>query len=255
MDGAGVLVCEAGCCETEVCDKVERNPLFTDLSTVRTLFFDCDDTLYPRSSGVDVIVRNNIALYMERELKIPKDEIPKLRQDLYVQYGTTLRGLQEEHDVDPNHYWEFVHGTLDYRNLLQPNPGLAKILKSLPQKKWVFTNANVEHAEACLKQLGLDNGIFEGIIDVRAMDFANKPSPASFISAMRISGEADASKILFFDDSSKNLEGARKHGIHTVRISDDKSRTILDVAQMQEIDEISHSLADLWKYNEGLPSV
>jgi len=147
-----------------------------------------------------------------------------------------------------------VHGTLDYANLLQPNPELAKTLKSLPQKKWVFTNANIEHAEACLKHLGLDNGIFEGIVDVRAMDFANKPSSASFTAAMRISGETDASKILFFDDSSKNLEGARKHGIHTVRISDDKNRTILDVAQMPKIDEISLTLADLWKYDASSPS-
>eukprot|EP00189_Rhodosorus_marinus_P012063 CAMPEP_0184745156 /NCGR_PEP_ID=MMETSP0315-20130426/7838_1 /TAXON_ID=101924 /ORGANISM="Rhodosorus marinus, Strain UTEX LB 2760" /LENGTH=249 /DNA_ID=CAMNT_0027217177 /DNA_START=49 /DNA_END=795 /DNA_ORIENTATION=- len=249
MEGAGVLVCQTECCETEVCEKLENDPLATDLSTVRTLFFDCDDTLYPRSSGVDAVVRNNIGLYMERELKIPKEKIPKLRQDLYVQYGTTLRGLQEEHDVDPNHYWEFVHGTLDYGSLLQPNPELAQTLKSLPQKKWVFTNANVEHAEACLKHLGLDRGIFEGIIDVRAMDFANKPSALSFTSAMRIAREADASKILFFDDSSRNLEGARKLGIHTVRISDDEHRTILDVAQMPKIDEISLTLPDLWKYN------
>mmetsp|Transcript_26348 Transcript_26348/g.102827 ORF Transcript_26348/g.102827 Transcript_26348/m.102827 type:complete len:88 (-) Transcript_26348:56-319(-) len=86
------------------------------------------------------------------------------------------------------------------------------------------------------------------------MDFANKPSSASFTAAMRISGETDASKILFFDDSSKNLEGARKHGIHTVRISDDKNRTILDVAQMPKIDEISLTLADLWKYDASSPS-
>lgn len=77
-----------------------------DLATVRTLFFDCDDTLYPRSSGVDMQVRENIGEYMRAKLDIPEKEISSLRQELYVKYGTTLRGLQEQYSVEPDQYWD-----------------------------------------------------------------------------------------------------------------------------------------------------
>ena len=59
-----------------------------------TLFFDLDATLYPESNGLWPEIRKNIDRYMLERMNIPETEIPKLRENYYLHYGTTLRGLQ-----------------------------------------------------------------------------------------------------------------------------------------------------------------
>ncbi|CAI5500163.1 unnamed protein product [Closterium sp. Naga37s-1] len=56
----------------------------------------------------------------------------------------------------------FVHGRLPY-HLLKPDPALRHLLDSLPQRKFVFTNADRAHASRCLHLLGLE-GCFDAVI-------------------------------------------------------------------------------------------
>ena len=74
-----------------------------------TIFFDLDDTLYPSSSGVWKLIKDRMNLYMHLRLEIPRDEIPSLREELFHQYGTTLRGLQATYHIDTKDYLSFVH--------------------------------------------------------------------------------------------------------------------------------------------------
>mmetsp|Transcript_5733 Transcript_5733/g.17074 ORF Transcript_5733/g.17074 Transcript_5733/m.17074 type:complete len:240 (+) Transcript_5733:31-750(+) len=221
----------------------------TNLAFVSTLFFDCDDTLYPRSSGIDLLVRENIGKYMEQHLGIPKERVSHLRQDLYEKFGTTLRGLQKEYNVDADHYWDFVHGTIDYDSHIEPNPRLAKLLKSLPQKKWVFTNANVEHAEAVLNRLGLSDGIFEGIVDVRAMDFANKPQLVSYQVALKTAGVQNPHETALIDDSLSNLEGAKNIGMKTVHVAPAPKNSVAHTAHLNSLEEMPEKLSGLWNFS------
>ena len=63
--------------------------------------------------------------------------------------------------LDYDDWHAHVHGTLPYPELLQRDAKLAQALRSIPLPKWVFTNADIRHAETCLRILGLDQGIFE----------------------------------------------------------------------------------------------
>jgi len=89
----------------------------------RTLFFDLDATLYPESNGLWLAIRRNIDRYMSEKLDIPKSQITSLREHYYVQYGTTLRGLQIHYGIDAKDYLNFVHA-LPLHKYLKPDPAL-----------------------------------------------------------------------------------------------------------------------------------
>jgi putative hydrolase of the HAD superfamily len=181
-----------------------------------TLFFDLDDTLYPNSSGLWQAIRARMGEYMAERLGLPREQIPELRRMYFQTYGTTLRGLQIHHQVDADDYLEYVHD-LPLHEYLQPAPGLRATLLSLPQSRWIFTNADADHARRVLAVLDLAD-CFTGIIDVRAIAFACKPEPVAYQRALALAGNPQPAGCVFFDDSSSNLAAAAELGFKTVLV-------------------------------------
>jgi pyrimidine 5'-nucleotidase len=87
----------------------------------------------------------------------------------------------------------------------------------LPQKKWIFTNADSNHALRVLNLLGL-SGCFQGIIDVRALGFSCKPQMDAYNRALTLAGAVTPAKCVLLDDSPRNLYPARQLGITTVLV-------------------------------------
>lgn len=181
-----------------------------------TLFFDLDDTLYPSTSGVWEAITVRMNSFMVDVLQIPKEDVPRLRKHYYDTFGTTLRGLQRNHGVDPEQFLAYVHD-LPLSQYLQPDPPLRELLKSLPQRKLIFTNADDAHAARVLKVLGLE-GCFDAVIDVRRAQWVCKPSPQAYRLAMQIAVESEPSRCVLFEDSIRNLEPARQLGFCTVLV-------------------------------------
>lgn len=180
------------------------------------LFFDLDDTLYPHDTGLWEAIKARMSLYMQARLNLPEDQIPELRRHYFETYGTTLRGLQRHHQVEADDYLAFVHD-LPLGEFLQPDPRVRALLEGLPQTKWIFTNADAYHARRVLRVLALDQ-LFEGIIDVRAIDFACKPEPKAYRKALELANARQSDRCMLLDDSPVNLAGARKFGITTVLV-------------------------------------
>ena len=91
--------------------------------TINTIFFDLDATLYPESIGLWQLIRERIDLFMQERLGLPLAQIPVMRHDYFTRYGTTLKGLQANYDVDPRDYLTFVHD-LPLDAYLQPTDEL-----------------------------------------------------------------------------------------------------------------------------------
>ena len=181
-----------------------------------TIFFDLDDTLYPSSIGLWQAIKDRMSTYMAERLGLSWDEIPELRRSYYQKYGTTMRGLQTHYGIDPDEYLEYVHD-LPLEHYLQPNLELREMLLSLPQQRWVFTNASAGHAGRVLGQLTIQD-CFAGIIDVRAIDFACKPETIAYQRALATAGENDPTRCVLVDDSDRNLAPARQLGFTTVLV-------------------------------------
>jgi putative hydrolase of the HAD superfamily len=184
---------------------------------ISTLFIDLDDTLYPKESGVWQAIRRRIDQYVMERFQLTFADARLLRQDLFLRYGTTMRGLQAEYHVDENEYLAYVHN-VPLEQFLQPAPELAQMLAAYPQRKIIFTNADTPHARRVLAVLGL-SACFEQIIDIKAMAPYCKPMPEAFQQALVQAGEADPARCVLVDDAAGNIQGARTAGLFVVRVA------------------------------------
>jgi pyrimidine 5'-nucleotidase len=202
-----------------------------------TLFFDLDDTLYPRNNGVWDAIAARIDLYMLERVGIPPEEIPGLRQTLFRTYGTTLRGLNITRHVDVHDYLDFVHD-VPLKNFLVPDPRIRPMLQRYPQRRLIFTNADRQHAQRVLGLLDLD-GCFDGVVDILDILPYCKPMPEAFEIAIQKAGAASPQECVLIDDTLNNLANARKLGLYTIRVGH------------EEIDGVDAGVATL----ADLPSV
>lgn len=182
---------------------------------ISCLLIDLDDTLYPHDSGAWEQVRIRIDRFLIEEMHFPPEEVTALRSRLFRQYGTTLRGLQIEYAVDMDHYLDFVHD-VPLEDLLSPDPELDQVLRALPQRKFIFTNASAHHAHRVINLLGLQ-GHFERIIDIYVIHPHCKPEVEAFHTALALINE-DPARCLLIDDTPANLVTARSLGMATVSL-------------------------------------
>jgi putative hydrolase of the HAD superfamily len=190
---------------------------------IKTILFDLDDTLYPPQVGIMNEIRVLILRYIETRLNLSSEEADDLRHRYLQAYGTTMRGLQLNHQIDPNDYLEFVHD-IPLHEYLSPNPLLDAVLASIPQGKVIFTNASCEHAENVLSLLDIRRH-FVRIVDIRDMDYESKPQPTAY---RRVCQMLDAlpEECVLVEDNPRNLRPAKALGMTTVLVQDGTADTL-----------------------------
>jgi len=183
-------------------------------SRINTWIFDLDNTLYSADSGIFQQVHELMGKYISSYLNIGIDKASKIQRKYYKEHGTTLRGMMDNHGVDPDHFLAEVH-KLDY-SIVAPNHQLNEELKKLTGRKIIYTNANMQHALSVLDRIGLSN-FFDEIYDIKMANFIPKPARAPYdqiIKKYDINSESSA----MFDDIAKNLVPAKKVGFTSVWI-------------------------------------
>ena len=179
-----------------------------------TIFFDLDDTLYPSNAGLWLAIKNRMNDYMRERMNIPADEIPALREKYFLQYGTTLNGLQKHHQIDVDDYLAYVHD-LPLGDYLTPDPAQRSVIASLTTRNLIFTNADIHHAERVLAALNLRD-LFSAIVDVNTVAPYCKPMPESFAIAMKLAGETDPSRCVMIDDLTRTTRAAKSTGMFSI---------------------------------------
>ncbi|KAF9988966.1 hypothetical protein BGZ75_007991 [Mortierella antarctica] len=192
-------------------------------------FFDIDNCLYPKSSGIPNLMKARIEQYF-RDSGIPHDEVERLANRYYIEYGLAIRGLVEKHPevtriavadhIDIRDYDNKVDGALPLENILQQNVPLRQMIQAMNVgKKWLFTNAGEIHAKRVIKVLGLE-GLFHGMTFCNYLEpkFVCKPDQKSFEKAMKEAGASDPAECFFVDDSASNIEMATKLGWTAVHV-------------------------------------
>jgi pyrimidine 5'-nucleotidase len=182
---------------------------------LRYLLFDLDNTLYPDTSGLWEAIGNRINLYMIEKLGMNPHEVTERRENYLNAFGTTLNALRHYYQVDASEFLDFVHD-LPLGEYIRYDPDLDGMLERLPLRKVIFTNADAAHAGRVLSILGIGHH-FERIIDIRALDFVNKPDLRAYEIALSLIS-ADPEECIFVEDSLLNLLPARKMGFLTVLV-------------------------------------
>lgn len=186
-----------------------------DITAYNAILFDLDDTLYPQNSHLMDNLLLRIHKFMEEELHFSSEEIPEIRQRLYKTYGTTLRGLQSEYEVDMDTYLDYLN-EVPLENYLSKDLALGELLSSITQPKYVFTNSDRTHAEKVLNLLDI-NDHFLKIIDIYDLAPYCKPQSEAFQIAMKLVKESPEN-CLFIDDSPANLSMAQQLGMTTISV-------------------------------------
>jgi putative hydrolase of the HAD superfamily len=179
-----------------------------------TIFFDLDDTLYPASSGLWPTLKARMNQYMIEQMGIPPEDVPGLREKYFRRYGTTLRGLQANHNVDVQDFLAYVHN-VKLTDYIHPDPVQQAVLASLPTRNLIFTNSDVNHARRVLNVLQIEK-YFSDIVDVNRMAPYCKPNSEAFALAMQAAGENDPSNCIMIDDLPHTTKVASSLGLYSV---------------------------------------
>ncbi len=181
---------------------------------VNTWIFDLDNTLYSADSGIFQQVHELMGKFVSNHLNIDIDKAKKIQKNYYKQHGTTLRGMMDNHGVDPDHFLAEVH-RLDY-SIVGPNKKLNIELKKLEGRKIIYTNANMQHTIDVLERIELSN-FFDDIYDIKMANYIPKPEMAPYEQLIK-QFNIDTKSAAMFDDIAKNLVPAKKVGFTSVWI-------------------------------------
>jgi putative hydrolase of the HAD superfamily len=176
--------------------------------------FDLDNTLYPAGSDLWPKIDARITLFMAHLFGLDGMSSRALQKYYYQRYGTTLRGLMEEHAISAEAFLAFAHD-IDRSGLI-PNHSLARAITALPGRKLILTNGSREHAVATARALGLD-AMFEDIFDIVAGDFIPKPEAAAYERFFE-RHDVDPKRSVMFEDLARNLVVPHARGMTTALV-------------------------------------
>jgi len=192
-------------------------PVDLDPHQVETWIFDLDNTLYPASCNLFAQVDARMSAFIQELLSLGAGDARRVQKQYFHEHGTTLRGLMNHHEVDPEAFLDFVHD-IDF-SVVPHAPGLEAALSQLAGRKLVFTNATVPYAERVLARLGIAHHM-EAIFDIVAADYRPKPEPASYHQLIEEHG-IDPSRAVLVEDIARNLAPAAALGMTTVWVPND----------------------------------
>lgn len=179
--------------------------------------FDLDDTLHNASRHVFPHLHRSMVTYIRDHLGVDEDEATRLRQDYWQRYGATLLGLMRHHGTDPHHFLQHTHLFPHLESMLVFERGLKAMLRRLPGRKIVFSNAPLRYSEAVLEFGGIGD-CFEAIYSVERIHFQPKPAVGGFrhlLCSERLPGH----RCIMVEDSLSNLRTAKRLGMKTVWLS------------------------------------
>jgi len=187
--------------------------------------FDLDNTLYPASCRLFDQVDARIGAYVQHVLGLAdRGEARRIQKAYLRSHGTTLRGLMDEHGVDPDAYMAHVHD-IDVTPV-PPDPALDAALARLPGRKLIFTNGDRRHAARVLDRLGVAHHI-EAVVDSAATDHVPKPHAYAY-DVLVARHAVDPARAVLVDDMPRNLEPAAARGMTTVWVEHDSAWARLD---------------------------
>ena len=231
------------------------SPAPRSLSHVTNWVFDLDNTLYPRECNLFAQIDILISHYVVGVTQLPFDEARTLQKSYYRDYGTTLNGLMQRHEVDPDHFLKTVHA-IDYSPVPE-HPGLIDAIRNLPGRKFILTNGDVGHARSVLGRLGDGAAdLFDDVFDIRAMSYRPKPLPEAYDAFFAAHG-IDARQSAMFDDLEKNLVVPHEVGMATVQViaGEDFAHDQVEAWELERTGgaHVHHVTADLAGFLTRLP--
>lgn len=188
--------------------------------------FDLDNTLHDASHAIFPMISANMNLYLARVLgdvdgPASADQVDAARLRYWKRYGATLLGMIKHHQVSAADFLRQTHDLSDLQQMIRAERGLARLLRSLPGRKILLTNAPTTYSRDVMRHLGLQRH-FTHHIAIENMrvhgQLRPKPSKLMLRRLLRRHGVA-AQRCILVEDTLANLRSASQLGVRTVWIT------------------------------------
>ena len=190
-----------------------------ELTKIKYWIFDLDNTLYSGQTKVFSEVDKRMSSFISEKLKIDLNEAKKIQKEYFYEYGTTLSGLMQKKNINPNEFLEFVHD-IDI-SWLPKDELLREELIKIKEKKYIFSNGSHAHIRNVTNQLGIDD-LFDGAFDITDANFLPKPRIEPYKKLIQ-KFKLDPNKSILIEDIAHNLEQAKNLGMKTCWLENDET--------------------------------
>lgn len=181
--------------------------------------FDLDNTLHNASHAIFPAMVENMNAYMARVLgdgvtPASREQIDAARDKYWRRYGATLLGLVRHHGVNAAHFLRETHELADLQSMIRHERGLGQLLRRLPGRKILLTNAPRDYARRVIGHMGIGRH-FSDQISIESMvvhrQLRPKPSRLMLKRLMRRKG-LDPRRCILVEDTLDNLRSAHALG-------------------------------------------
>jgi putative hydrolase of the HAD superfamily len=185
--------------------------------------FDLDNTLHDASYAIFPAITARMNAYIADMLgdgttPASADAANAVRASYWLRYGATLLGLIKHHQVHAADFLSETHRIGDLTAMIRAERGLGKLLRSLPGRKILLTNAPRRYSREVLRHLGLQDH-FSHHIAIESMhvhgQLRPKPSKLMLRRLMR-KQRLQAGRCILVEDTLANLRTAKTLGLRTV---------------------------------------
>lgn len=184
----------------------------------RVWLFDLDNTLHDAGPHIFPAISRAMGEYVARKVGLDETAAHALRDHYWRRYGATLTGLIRHHGIDPHHFLAETHDFLpELPRMVVHEPALRHILKRLPGRKIVFSNAPLRYVEAVLDQIGI-RPLIESVWTIERLRFTPKPHGAAFRRLLH-KERLDPRRCILVEDTAANLAAAKRLGMKTVLVT------------------------------------
>lgn len=201
--------------------------------------FDLDNTLHNATPHIFPHINKSMTAYLQQHLQLDEGAANALRMAYWQRYGATLTGLMMHHGTDPHHFLWHTHQFPQLPDMLVHEPHLRHVLRKLPGRKIVFSNAPQHYAQAVLELMKVDD-LFDDLFAIEHTKFKPKPSIAGFMRLLH-KHRLHPARCIMVEDAAENLQVAKRLGMATVWVSnsmrtpayvDMKVRSVTDLPGM-----------------------
>ena len=179
--------------------------------------FDLDNTLHNATPHIFPHINRSMTAYLQQHLQLDEDAANALRVHYWQRYGATLSGLMRHHGTCPDHFLWHTHQFPELDRMVLREPRLRHVLKNLPGRKVVFSNAPQHYAHAVLRLLRID-GLFDDVMAVEHTRYRPKPDVFGFVRLLK-NHRVKAAQCVMIEDSLENLQAAKRLGMRTVWVN------------------------------------
>jgi putative hydrolase of the HAD superfamily len=188
--------------------------------------FDLDNTLHDASHAIFPAISANMNTYIARVLgdgvtPAAQALVDATRTGYWKRYGATLLGMMRHHHVDAADFLRTTHDIGAFRDLARFERGLSTLLRRLPGRKILLTNAPTAYSRTLVRHLGLQRHFAHHIAieDMRVHgQLRPKPSKLMLRRLLRRHGLAPRRCILV-EDTLVNLKHAKQLGLRTAWVT------------------------------------